>query len=300
LTARAGRQRIAPAAGRIARAFAEARAEGRAAFVGYLTAGDPDLETSEELVVALAGSGADVIELGVPFSDPIADGPINQRSALRALDAGTTLLAVLQLVKRLRRRIDTPLVLFTYFNPVHRRGIERFAREAAAAGVDGVLCLDLPPEEGRELRAALGDRGVDSVVLLAPTSSVERVRQAGRTASGFVYYVSRAGVTGERTDLAGNLEAEIRRVRRHVALPIAVGFGISTRAQVAEVGRLADGVVVGSALVRVIDDEVERAGGPSHEFGAEPARRARLLRAFQERVKDLLGSRRLKAREAKR
>jgi tryptophan synthase alpha chain len=245
--------------GAIARAFAAARRERRAAFVPFLMAGDPDLGTTEELVLALAESGADVVELGVPFSDPIADGPVNQQAAGRALGAGTTLATILAAVTRLRRRTPVPIVLFSYFNPILRYGVERFAEHAAASGVDGLLLVDLPPEEAaREGLAAVAAAGIDPIFLLAPTSTAERVRAVRRLGSGFVYYVSRLGVTGERTHLPAGLERAVRTVRKQLDMPVAVGFGISTPEQAAAVAKLADGVVVGSALVRLVAAGGER------------------------------------------
>jgi len=244
-------------ASEIAEAFARCRAERRAAFIPYLTAGDPDLATTGRLLHALVAGGADLIELGVPFSDPIADGPVNQRAAARALAAGATLGGILRLVAEERDRLGVPVVLFTYYNPVFRRGIESFAEEAAESGVDGVLCVDLPPEEAAELRAALVGRGIDCIFLLAPTSDRSRVRRVAAAATGFVYYVSRTGVTGARDELPPELLRDARRLRRRLKLPLAVGFGISTPEQAAAVGRVADGVVVGSALVRKVEEGVE-------------------------------------------
>jgi tryptophan synthase alpha chain len=235
--------------------FARCAAEGRAAFIPFLMAGDPDLEVTSTLLDALAAGGADVIEFGVPFSDPIADGPVNQRAAVRALAAGTKLSGILQLVARHRDRLGVPIVLFTYFNPILARGVERFAEQAAASGVDGVLCVDLPPEEGEtELVPALRRQGVDTIFLLAPTSTRERIQRVSAVSSGFIYYVSRTGVTGERAALPLELSREIKRLRRRLDLPLAVGFGISSPAQVAAVGELAEGVVVGSALVRLVEE----------------------------------------------
>lgn len=245
----------APGAGALARAFAAAKAERRAAFIPYITAGDPDLATTEALAVALAAAGADLLELGVPFSDPIADGPVNQAAAGRALGAGTTLVGILALVARLQPRLGIPVVLFTYFNPIHAYGVERFAEHAAASGVDGVLCVDLPPEEAEGAYLdALRAHGLDAIFLLAPTSTRERVRAVARAGSGFVYYVSRTGVTGEQSALPEALAREAKSLGKQLKLPLAVGFGISNRAQVAAVARLADGVVVGSALVRLIGE----------------------------------------------
>jgi len=240
--------------------FMRCAREERAAFIPFLMAGDPSLESTAAFLDAAAAGGADIIEIGVPFSDPIADGPTNQRATVRALQAGTKLSAILEMVARHRDHIGVPIVLFTYFNPIHARGVERFAEQAAASGVDGVLCVDLPPEEGmRELVPALRGQGVDAIFLLSPTSTKERIDRVARASSGFVYYVSRTGVTGERTALPTDLARDVKRLGKRVDLPIAVGFGISTPAQVATVGEAADGVVVGSALVRYLE---ENAGHP--------------------------------------
>ena len=272
-------------------AFERCREEGRAAFVPFLMGGDPDLATTGRLLGALAAGGADVIELGVPFSDPVADGPVNQRAAARALAAGTKLSALLELVARRRDDLGVPIVLFTYFNPIHARGVERFAEQAAASGVDGVLCVDLPPEEARaRYLPALRGQGIDTVFLLAPTSGKDRVEAVAAASSGFVYYVSRTGVTGERSALPAGLARELKRLRRRIELPIAVGFGISSASQVAEVGRIADGVVVGSALVRLVE---ERAGDPDLPSAVEARVRelAAGLREAPPRRRTLLGRR---------
>lgn len=264
----------------IAEVFERCRQEKRAAFIPYLTAGDPDLATTPALLKALVAAGADIIELGVPFSDPIADGPTNQRAAFRALASGTTLSGILQMISRHREELGVPLVLFTYFNPIHARGAARFAEQAALSGVDGVLVVDLPPEEGEaELFPALRERGVCSIQLLAPTSTPERIRQASEAGSGFLYYVSRTGVTGTRESLALGLRKQIKKIRRKVSLPLAVGFGISTSEQAAEVARVADGVVVGSALVGVIEEV-----GPDSDLpGTLEARAWELARALKRR-----------------
>ena len=236
-------------------AFVRAGEENRAAFIPYLTGGDPDLSTSAELLSVLADAGADIIEIGVPFSDPIADGPVNQRAATRALAAGTTVSGILDLVAKHRSRSPVPIVLFSYFNPLFVRGAREFAAQAADSGVDGVLCVDLPPGEAeREFAPALRDKGIDPVFLLSPTSTVVRMKEVAEAASGFVYYVSRTGVTGVQTELESELGREVKRVKRRLNLPLAVGFGISTPDQVASVARIADGVVVGSALVRVVEE----------------------------------------------
>ncbi|HVR30390.1 MAG TPA: tryptophan synthase subunit alpha [Thermoanaerobaculia bacterium] len=249
---------------RISATFARSRREGRAAFIPFVMAGDPSLREMPDLLGALAAGGADLIELGVPFSDPIADGPINQRAATRALRAGTTLSGILQLVAESRDRIDVPIVLFTYFNLIHRRGIARFAEQAAASGVDGVLCVDLPPEEAEEeVAPVLTANGIDPIFLLAPTSTEDRIKSVVRASRGFVYYASRTAVTGEKATLPPELLGELRRLRRRVKLPIAVGFGISTPEQAAAVGGVADGVIVGSALVRVIEEHGGDPGLPA-------------------------------------
>ncbi len=263
------------------RTFERCREERRAAFIPFLMAGDPDLETTGRLLEAAVAGGADLIELGVPFSDPIADGPVNQAAAARALAAGTKLSGILRLVARHRDRLGVPIVLFTYFNPIHARGVERFAEQAAASGVDGVLCVDLPPEEAEgSLLPALQERGVDAIFLLAPTSTRERVRRVAAASRGFVYYVSRTGVTGERKALARELIREVRRLRRRVPQPLAVGFGISTPEQVAAVAKVADGVVVGSALVRLVaersqDPDLPEALAARVRELAEPLRKRR-------------------------
>jgi tryptophan synthase alpha chain len=248
----------------IAEVFARCAAEGRAAFIPFLMAGDPNLPATAGQLAALAQGGADIIELGVPFSDPIADGPVNQRAATRALAAGTGLSGILELIARQRDRLGVPIVLFTYYNPLFARGIERFAEQAAASGVDGVLCVDLPPEEAeRDLVPALRARGVDTIFLLAPTSTRERVALVAEVSSGFVYYVSRTGVTGERDSLPAELVRDLRRLRRRLDLPLAVGFGISTAEQVAALGEVADAVVVGSSLVRLVETLGDDPGLPA-------------------------------------
>ena len=240
---------------RIAAAFSRARAEGRAAFVAYLTAGDPSAEATVGLAKALSRAGADVLELGVPFSDPIADGPVLQRAAARALEGGTTLSTVFEIARRLRAETDLALVLFSYVNPVLRRGIARAGREARAAGFDGALLTDLPPEEAAPLQPRLREAGLDTIFLVSPTSPPERMRAAARLSSGFLYVVSRAGTTGARAALGDDLPETARRARRVAgALPTAIGFGIGTPESARAAAALADGVVVGSALVRSAEE----------------------------------------------
>jgi tryptophan synthase alpha chain len=245
----------APATTRISRRFAELRGRKQMGLVAFLTAGDPSLAATESFVLALAEAGVDVVELGVPFSDPLADGPAIQRSSERALGAGTTLAGVLDLVASIRRKSDVALVLFSYYNPVLQMGLEPFAERASAAGADGVLITDLTPEEAGEYRRILGARGLDTIFLAAPTSPDERLAKIAASTSGFLYLISRTGVTGAKDTLPEDLPALVRRVRRVTSLPVAVGFGISLPGQVSVLGGLADAAVVGSALVQ----EIERA-----------------------------------------
>jgi tryptophan synthase alpha chain len=244
---------------RISDAFMQLRREGRRGFIPFITAGDPDLETTRALVVELARAGATAVELGVPFSDPVADGPTIQRSSERALRRGVSLSDVLSVVADARREADVPVVLFGYFNPVLQFGVESFAEEAARAGADGVLVTDLVPEESAAFNAALTRRGLDQIFLVAPTTSDARLRSIAERASGFIYAVSRAGVTGARTDLSTEAARLVARVREVSELPVAVGFGISTHEHVSEVWTYADAAVVGSALVAEIEKHAGRA-----------------------------------------
>jgi tryptophan synthase alpha chain len=255
---------------RIADKFAELRSRGRAGFIPFLTCGDPEAELTVPLLEALERAGADLIELGVPFSDPMADGPVLQRAAERALSGGTTLRACLDRVAEFRRRSDVPIILFGYYNPIFRYGLERFAADARTTGVDGALCVDLPPEESADLDRAARTQGLDLIHLLAPTSTLDRMRKVLSRARGFVYFVSVAGVTGARAELPENLETLVRSVKRLTSVPIGVGFGISTPEQAARVATFADAVIVGSAIARVVEQcppggdlvgEVERFAG---------------------------------------
>ena len=245
---------------RVAQAFARANAENRAAFVAYLCAGDPDFDTSLAACRALLASGVDVLELGVPFSDPLADGLTNQLAAQRALEGGMTAARVFELVRRLRETSETPVIFYTYYNLVFANGVDAYVRAARAAGVDGLLTLDLPPEEAGELVAACRAHGLETVFIVAPTTPDARLPVIAQVASGFIYYVSREGVTGVRADSAANIPEAVARIRAHTQWPVAVGFGISTRAQVRQVAAHADGVVVGSALVNCI---CENLGAPA-------------------------------------
>jgi tryptophan synthase alpha chain len=241
---------------RLAEAFQRAQAQNRAAFVAYLCAGDPDFDTSLAACRTLIASGIDVLELGVPFSDPLADGLTNQLAAQRALESGMTAARVFELVRRIREASEVPVVFYTYYNLVFASGIEAYVKAAKDAGVDGLLTLDLPPEESAEVAAACRAQGVDTVFIVAPTTPEARVKKIAAAATGFIYYVSREGVTGVREKVADRIPEAVAMIRRHTKLPVAVGFGISTRAQVAQVAATADGVVVGSALVNCIRDNL--------------------------------------------
>lgn len=254
---------------RVGRAFAKAKASGRAALVVFVEAGDPDLATTRRLLPALAESGADVLELGIPFSDPLADGPAIQRASERALASGATLSGALGLVGELRAAgLAAPVVIFSYANPILAMGEAEFAHRAAEAGADGVLVTDLPPEEGRGFASILKSAKLDPVYLVAPTSSDERIRRAGSLSRGFLYVVSRAGVTGARSELPEGIAALVGRARKSAPrLPLAVGFGLSTPEQVRRVAALADGVVVGSAVVAEME-AAAREGRDPVEAGA--------------------------------
>jgi tryptophan synthase alpha chain len=241
---------------RIDAKFAELRRRNEAALIPYVVAGDPSLATTRRLILELAARGADLIELGVPFSDPMADGPANQRASARGLAAGATLPAILSMVSELRKDSDVPLILFGYYNPVFHYGCDRFCVDAARAGVDGVLVVDLPPEEAGELAKPARAADLDIIYLLAPTTPLERSRMVVRSASGFLYYVSVTGVTGARATLAADLKEHVESLRTVTELPIGVGFGISTPEQAREVAGFADAVVVGSAISLTIEQNI--------------------------------------------
>jgi tryptophan synthase alpha chain len=243
---------------RIDRRFAELKTEGRAALVTFLTAGDPDPETSLALVQALPAAGADVIELGMPFTDPMADGPAIQMSSQRALKAGQTLKKTLELVRAFRGGDDaTPLVLMGYYNPIYVYGVDRFLRDAKSAGVDGLIIVDLPPEEDEELCLPALKAGLNFIRLATPTTDDKRLPAVLANTSGFVYYVSITGITGAATPDAGKVAAAVTRIKRHTKLPVAVGFGVRTAEQAAGIASGADGVVVGSALVSVLKGSLD-------------------------------------------
>ena len=248
---------------RIARRFASLKRQGRAGFITYLSCGDPDAETFARVLAGLPKAGADLIEVGVPFSDPMADGPAIQAAGLRALNAGMSLPKTLAIVRAFRRGdAETPIVLMGYYNPIYRYGAERFCADAKSAGVDGLITVDLPPDEDEELHAPARAAGIDLVSLTAPTSDDKRLPVVLRRATGFVYHVSITGITGTKSASIADVAKAVTRIRRHTPLPVAVGFGIKTPEQAAEVARVADAAVVGTALVQRVAaslDEKNRA-----------------------------------------
>jgi len=239
---------------RISEKFAELQKNREKALITFITAGDPDLEMTLDLIPAMEKSGADIIELGVPFSDPMADGPTIQKASERALASGTTLKSILAMVKSVRRVTQVPIILMGYFNPVYRYGAGKFVDDAVDAGVDGVLLVDLPPEEADSFRAEAARKGLDVIFLLAPTSDDARIEKVARIGSGFIYYVSVTGVTGARTSIDESVFDTVKKIRGRVSLPVAVGFGIADPSQAARVADVADGVVVGSALVKLFEE----------------------------------------------
>lgn len=274
---------------RISRRFAELRAKGELGIITYITAGDPSFDATLQFVLALAEAGADIIELGIPFSDPLADGPVIQRASDRALKAGATLARVLDLVRPIRQSSEIPIVLFGYYNPIVQMGLEKFAAAASSAGADGVLVTDLTPEESEDYRRILSTHHLDTIFLAAPTSTDERLEKIAASSSGFLYLISRTGVTGAKDALPEDLPTLLRRVRRATPLPIAVGFGISQPGHVSVLGGLADAAVIGSALV----SEIEKATSIS-AASAALADRVRGLKAaachgLSRRVEDTEG-----------
>jgi len=234
--------------------FERLKGVGEKALVTFVTAGDPNLLTTEEIMLTLQESGADIIELGMPFSDPMADGPTIQLSSERALASGTNLTSILATVTRARKTVDIPIVLMGYLNPIHAYGYERFARDAVAASVDAVLIVDMPPEESDQFLPFAKASGLNVIFLLTPTSDHQRVETVAKLGAGFIYYVTVTGVTGARQEVSQDLAAELERVKNSIAMPIVAGFGISTPEQAAEVASLADGVVVGSAIVKLFQE----------------------------------------------
>ncbi len=251
---------------RIEQTFKRLKRKGQAALIPFIVAGDPDLQTTEALVIKMAESGAHIVELGVPYSDPLADGPTIQAASQRALQKGVNLEDIFGLAKKLKE-ITPPLVLLTYFNPIFRYGLKAFAENCQRSGIEGVIIPDLPPEEARPWIEEARRLGVDTIFLAAPTSPPERIRLVSKLSRGFIYYVSVTGVTGARGKLPEELKSAVRRIKEESKKPVAVGFGISTLDQAKEVSRFADGVIVGSAVVKIVEDEgkndglVQRVGG---------------------------------------
>jgi tryptophan synthase alpha chain len=239
---------------RISEKFKDLKSKKEKALIVYLTAGDPSLAITKNLIFALEKSGVDILEIGVPFSDPTADGPVIQAASQRALKAGTTLDGVLQLVEEVRKTSQIPIVLFGYYNPIFAYGVKKFAHDARKAGVDGILVVDLPPEEAQELRVYTDVAGIDFISLVAPTTGRERASRIAAAASGFLYYVSITGITGTAAPKIADIKTALEKIRKITKLPIAVGFGISQPQQAHEIGQFADGIVIGSAVVRLIDE----------------------------------------------
>ncbi len=260
---------------RIVERFARLKRQGKKGFVVYIGAGDPNLAATRELAVAFDQAGVDILELGVPFSDPLADGLVNQLAAQRGLESGTTPPKVLETVAAIRQRSEIPIILYIYFNLIHRAGLERFIKDTAKAGVDGLLVLDLPPEESNNYEALMKKAGLCHIYLVAPTTPDDRIELIVKRGSGFIYYVSREGVTGMQRQVAANLAQQVAKIRMHTKLPIAVGFGISTPEQAKTVASVADAVVVGSAVVNQI---------------AEHGKSKELVRRVGEFVKMLAGA----------
>jgi tryptophan synthase alpha chain len=258
---------------RIESQFRDLRAKHAKGLVIYLTAGDPNLDSTGDILLALDRAGVDVIELGVPFSDPLADGPVIQRASERALRSGTTLRKILERFPAWRQSVRAPMILFSYFNPILQFGLEKFAATAAAAGVDGALVVDLSPEESEGYVRVMRAHHLDTIFLASPTSPDQRLERAAKLSTGFFYLISRTGVTGERTEIASSVRPLVERARRFTTLPLAVGFGISTPAQVKEVQACADAAVVGSAIVHTIEERYAQEGSTAIE------QFARLLKA---------------------
>jgi len=240
--------------GRIGKKFEALRAKNEKALIVYLTAGDPSLHVTKKLILELENAGVDILEIGVPFSDPTADGPVIQAASQRALKTGTTLKSVLKMVAEIRQTSQIPILLFGYFNPIFAYGVEEFAEDAREAGVDGVLVVDLPPEEAQELRIHSDPAGLDFISLVAPTTGKDRLKTILQRATGFLYYISITGVTGTAAPKIDDIAREVSKIRKLTRMPIAVGFGISNAAQAKEIGAVADGIVIGSAVVKLIDE----------------------------------------------
>lgn len=242
---------------KIEEVFKDLRVKGRKAFIPYIMAGDPDLAKTEEVILFFEEVGADIVELGIPFTDPLADGPTIQRASERALKKGITLKKVLEFVKRIRRSIKIPIVLMTYYNPIFKYGEERFVKESVQYGVNGIIVPDLPPDEATDLIRFSKREGLDTVFLLAPTSTEDRVKRVARTSSGFIYYVSITGITGSRLQIDESLGESIKKIRKITDKPVCVGFGVSNPEEASRVSEIADGVIIGSAIVKMLDESPE-------------------------------------------
>ena len=238
--------------GRIETTFAKLQGQGRSAFIAYITAGDPSLESTKKLVMEFESHGVDIIELGVPFSDPVADGPVNQEAAMRALRSDVSIGSILGMIRNIRRESSIPLIFFAYYNSILAYGLEKFVDDAAECGLDGALVLDLPPEEARNYKDLMDSRGLATIFLVSPITPDDRLELIAENATGFVYYVSQMGVTGERDTISESIPAKISAIRAHTIIPVAVGFGISKPEHVSEIAQYADGVIVGSSIVRKI------------------------------------------------
>lgn len=245
---------------RIEKKFAELKNKGEKALITYIMAGDPNLQDTERLILELEKAGADLIEIGIPFSDPLADGPTIQKAASRALEHNVSLSDVIDLAKKVRKVSNIPLIFMSYYNPIFKYGEERFVRDAVKAGVDGVIVPDLPPEEAEGLIKHSREKGLDTIFLLAPTSGEDRIKKVCRSSTGFIYYVSLTGVTGAREGVSKDIKGMIKKIKSHTKLPVAVGFGISRPEQAKEVSSWADGVIVGSAIVKVLEENIGKKG----------------------------------------
>ncbi|MBN1294478.1 MAG: tryptophan synthase subunit alpha [Candidatus Latescibacteria bacterium] len=248
--------------GRIAQKFEELQAQGMKAFIAYITAGDPSLDSTERLVREFEARGVDIIELGVPFSDPVADGPVNQEAAMRALKGDVTVDSILKMIRNIREYSQIPVIFFTYYNSVLSFGLEKFVKKATESGLDGALVLDLPPEEAGQYKKLMDAEGLSTIFLVSPITPSDRLELVAKNATGFVYYVSQMGVTGERDNLAESIPEKLQAIRALTSTPIAVGFGISTPEHVRGISRYADGIIVGSSIVRKIG---ELSGKPGFE-----------------------------------
>jgi len=264
---------------RIDRKFRQLKKDGKKAFIVYITAGDPDIRTTERLALELAERGVDILELGVPFSDPIADGPTIQQASQRALAKGINMAGILRLVRRIRRDSEVPIALMTYYNPVYRYGVKDFVKDAGASGVDGVIVPDLPPDEADELMAHSRREGFRNIFLLSPTSSPSRIKLVARSSNGFVYYVSLTGVTGARAKLPKEIVNNVRAIKRATKKPVCVGFGVSSPRQAASVARVSDGVIVGSAVIKLIEKNLG-----SRDMVSNVGRFARSLRKAVKKI----------------